>query len=72
LESVRRKLQAGVEREETSMLGSQCFQKLKDLWNVTPSDLEEQKKRLGGISGNTLKERRAKKVYLKCGVKDHT
>jgi hypothetical protein len=39
--------------------------------NLNPSKTEEQMKRLWGIIGATLKERRIKKVCLKCGTKGH-
>jgi hypothetical protein len=50
----------------------QRFSKPKKLISLTASDIEECKRRLGGMSDETLRERRTARVCLRCGAKDHS
>jgi hypothetical protein len=45
--------------------------KPKDMSNLTPADIEEQKRRLVGIFSETLRVRRFARVCLRCGNKGH-
>jgi hypothetical protein len=50
---------------------TQRFEQPKDGTNLTPAKTEEQKKRMGGITTEILRERRTKRVCLRCGGKNH-
>jgi hypothetical protein len=50
---------------------TQRFEQPKDMANLTPAEIEERKKRLGGITTETLRERRFKRVCLRWGEKNY-